>query len=406
MRMPAKAKAPACRQHTTYHGARAPGTSCAACAAIWTATQAARPACGNAACTKKPRDGKTWCSAACYRACQKQEYLCACGNRRNRQSDHCLACEKAKRVKASATWQPETREPLASFDQAWAQWQAAIGMMRDRYAGPPKPRKAGTWRKVVVVPDIHAPFHEEAYLAELVAREGDADLAVCIGDISDSYALSRFEKYESIGFKDEWASVTAVVQALSEAWPEVIVVLGNHDVRLERQLLQRCSTDMVDAIRYMTGGVLCPLTALTKQYQNVRVAAHPTPGGREIEWFTTVGDAWFGHPEKFSRVPGSALRAVEEWLSDNERALGLDRYRLIVMGHTHQLAAIPWRSGQLLVECGCLAQTQGYMLSPRVGGRPQKRGYVTFQQRIADGWTDLNSVRLVWLDVQTAPAVA
>ena len=56
--------------------------------------------------------------------------------------------------------------------------------------------------------------------------------------------------------------------------------------------------------------------------------------------FTTIGDAWLGHPEKFSKTPGSALRSVEDWLLDNEVTLGLDRYRLIVLGPTPHLACL------------------------------------------------------------------
>ncbi len=154
---------------------------------------------------------------------------------------------------------------------------------------------------------------------------------------------------------------------------------------------------MVDAVRFMTGGLLCPITALSKRYPNVEIARHETASGRTVDWFTTIGDAWLGHPEKYSRVPGSALRFLEEWVSDNEETLGVEGARLIVMGHTHTYAQLPWRASKLLVECGCLCAQQGYMLSPRIGGRPQRRGYLVFHQH--DGVTDLNSVRFRWLDV-------
>ena len=68
------------------------------------------------------------------------------------------------------------------------------------------------------------------------------------------------------------------------------------------------------------------------------------------------------------------------------------------MGHTHQLAVLPWRSSSLLVECGCLCKTQAYMTGARIGGRPQRRGYVWFDQY--DGVTDLNSVGFRWYDVE------
>jgi len=268
-------------------------------------------------------------------------------------------------------------------------------MTRDRYRQPVAVQKSR--EKILVIPDVHAPFHEPEMLAHLLEHEQDVDRVVCIGDLSDAYALSRFVKYAYMPFRDEWASVTLVLEQIASRFPRVDLLIGNHDARLEKALRTHLTTDMVEAVQFMTGGSLCPLTALAKRYPNVHVANHKTPGGHEIDWFVTVGDAWFGHPEKFSKVPGSALRAVEEWLADNEVTLGLDRYRLIVMGHTHQLAILPWRSGQLLVECGCLCKQQGYMTSPRIGGRPQRRGYVTFCQE--GGVTDLNTVRLHWFDV-------
>lgn len=287
------------------------------------------------------------------------------------------------------------REPLTSFEEAWAQWQKAIGMAKDRYVQPTK--KVGTRRKILVMPDLHAPFHEAEMFAAMLEREADADHVIGIGDIGDSYSLSRFEKYERMPYRDEWAAVNLVVQELATRFPTVELVLGNHDVRLERQLRQRVTEDMVDAISFMTGGVLCPITAMAKRYPNVSIANHETPSGRTVDWFTTCGDAWLGHPEKYSRVPGSALRATEEWIADNEHALGLDQFRLICIGHTHQAGIIPWRADKLLCEVGCLCKTQGYMLSARIGGRPQRRGYVTFIQN--DGATDLNSVKFTWLDV-------
>lgn len=301
---------------------------------------------------------------------------------------------------ARAQLQQETiREPITSFDEAWARWQQAIGMSRDRYKGVPKTGaakpKSGK-RKILVVPDLHAPFHEEQMFADMLQREGDADHVIGIGDLSDSYAMSTYTHYRRVSFSEEWASVTLCLQALSERFPSVELVIGNHDMRLEKRLRERLTEDMVEAVRYLTGGILCPITALSRRFKNVTVAKHLMPGGESVDWFTTVGDAWLGHPEKYSRIPGAALRAVDDWLSDHEQDLGLGRYRLIVMGHTHTYGQFPWRGRQLLVEAGCLCQVQGYMLKPKIGGRPQIRGYLTFEQ--TNGITDLNSVRFHWFD--------
>ena len=289
---------------------------------------------------------------------------------------------------------PQIKEPLASYEEAQKQWDRCIGRMKVRQTQVPAKPKGRD--RIVVVPDIHAPFHEPDFLAHICEVEGpQCTKAVCIGDISDAYAFSTFTKYENVSFSEEWASVTQVMDALSRAFHQVEIIIGNHDARLEKRLLERLTPDMVEAVKYMTGGVLCPLTALVKQYPNITIANHTVPNtNHTINWFTTVGDAWLGHPEKFSKIPGSALRAVEDWLLDQEVPLNLVRYRLIVLGHTHQLLQLPWRSGQMLLECGCLCCTQGYMSSPRLGGRPQKRGYIWFEQE--DGVTDLNSVGMHW----------
>ena len=290
----------------------------------------------------------------------------------------------------------EIREPLTSYEEAQTQWDRCIGRMKVRQAKSPKKPKGR--ERVVVVPDIHAPFHEPDHLAYICEVEGPkCAKAICIGDVSDAYAFSTFTKYEQVSFSEEWASVTQVVDALSRSFHQVEIIIGNHDARLEKRLLERLTPDMVDAIRYMTGGLLCPLTALAKQYPNVSIARHETPSGHFVDWFITDGDVWLGHPEKFSKVPGASLRAVEDWLLDNEVALGLDKYRLIVMGHTHQLSKLPWRGSQLLVECGCICQTQGYQTKPRIGGRPQKRGYIAYEK--INGTCDLNSVLMHWFDV-------
>jgi predicted phosphodiesterase len=307
-----------------------------------------------------------------------------------------------------ATFQSRVREarvrrvdaediPLGQhFEEAWRQWRKAIGMAKDRYQPPTTNYRHKARRKILVIPDLHAPFHEEQMFAAMLEREADADHVICIGDVGDSYALSRFEKYERMPYRDEWASVNLCIQEMASRFPSVEIVIGNHDARLERQLRQRLTEDMVDAIHLITGGMLCPITAMAKRYPNVTIAQHETPSGKHVDWFTTCGDAWFGHPEKYSRVAGAALRFTEEWLVDNESALGLDQFRLIVLGHTHAAAIIPYRANKLLVECGCLAKQQGYMLSPRIGGRPQRRGYVTLEQ--TNGRTDLNSVRFYWFD--------
>lgn len=320
-----------------------------------------------------------------------------CGKITSKNATQCMECWHARGSNKPAA-KPVYREPLTSYEEARKVWDREIGRKKEKLKAPPKKPK-GKRETILVLPDLHVPFHDTSLLADVIARfSGKVSRVIAIGDISDSYSFSTYLKYERVSFAEEWGQVTAVMATLSEAFPSIEIIVGNHDARLEKRLRTNLSPDMIDAVQYMTGGTLCPLTALTKQFDNVSIARHEVPNSKHtVDWFTTIGDAWLGHPEKFSKTPGSALRSVEDWLLDNEVTLGLDRYRLIVLGHTHQLACLPWRAS-MLVECGCLCQVHGYQTSPRIGGRPQKRGMIWFDQ--VDGVTDLNSVRMHWYDAE------
>jgi predicted phosphodiesterase len=297
----------------------------------------------------------------------------------------------------------QIRQPLSTFEEGWKQWQQTIGMMRDRYRGPAKPRKKGKRKRILVIPDLHIPHHEPAMVASMMERErGNVDLAICIGDLGDAYSHSRYAKYKSVPYSYEWSQITLMMQQFSETFPLTKIIIGNHDARLRRAIASHLTVDMVEAISTMAGGTLCPITALSRQYKNIEIAKHPVPNtDLTIDWLLVEGDALLAHPEKYSRVPGSALRFFQEWAADNSDAIGLDGIRLVVMGHTHTLALFPWRSNSLLLECGCLCQTQSYMTGAKVGGRPQRRAYCWFEQ--IDGVTDLNSVKWRWLDVEDGP---
>jgi hypothetical protein len=115
-----------------------------------------------------------------------------------------------------------------------------------------------------------------------------------------------------------------------------------------------------------------------------------------VGWLYQHGDVICTHAEKYSRVPGAALRGIDEWLTDFDGVLGLNPWRVLVQAHTHAMAWIPWKSDRLVVECGAMCSLHGYQLQAKIAGRPQRIGYLKLEQ--TKGVTDLNSVRLVWLD--------
>lgn len=281
------------------------------------------------------------------------------------------------------------------FEREWATFLSEIGCAKDRYAGPAKPKARVGRLRILVVPDLHAPFYDRKAVAAMLERERDIDICVLMGDIGDSYSLSRFIKYQDVPYEEELASVTLLLQTFSERFPIVRIIQGNHDgPRLEKQLLERLSKDMVTAIRFMTGGVLDPIEALCKRFPNIEYVTPKTNEGHPMKWLTQIGDAVFAHAEIYSRVPTNAVRRLDDWLTDYEQVANLEDFRVVVQAHTHQLSWNPWKADRLLVECGALCQTAGYMISPKLGGRPQRIGWVVLEQ--VDGKTDINSLRPVW----------
>ena len=284
-------------------------------------------------------------------------------------------------------------------DECWAVLDDWIGRTKVRTPrkGLRNSRQPGP-RQIVVAGDFHAPFQSNEAVGELIRREGNQGKTLIInGDLQDFYSISRFTKYERVSIEIELAAVDALLGQLSIAFQDVILVAGNHDTsRFEKQLRAMLSAEMVHVIEALTGGNLSVLRVIAKRYPNVKFAEMEVGGRFNLGWFYQMGDLITAHAEKFSRVPGSALRGIDEWFTDQHDILGLKPWRVLIQAHTHQLGWFPFKSDRLLVEGGCMCSTHGYQLQARIMGRPQRLGYVTLEQ--TKGVTDINSLRLIWLD--------
>lgn len=307
---------------------------------------------------------------------------------------------RVRRARAAGFTRAESAIPKGMpFEREWTTWLEHIGCAKDRYAGPAKP-KARTGRlRIVAAGDFHIPFHHPEALATLLTVEKDADICIVGGDFGDGHAASTFTKYEHVSYEEEHAGKTLVLQQLSETFPIVKYLKGsNHTDRWEKRLRENLTKDVLDAVLSMTGGILNPDLALVKRYPNIEIANWQTPTGQDVSWLTVVGDVAFAHAEKYSRVPGSAMRSIEEWLDDFTGTLGLPKLRAIVQFHTHAQIYAPYKSDMLLIEAGCMCKTHTYQLGSRIAGRPQRLGYVVME--LVDGKLDVNSVRLRWLDAE------
>lgn len=296
---------------------------------------------------------------------------------------------------------PSPRLPVTA-DECWETLDHFIGRKRIPKTKPPK-WKPGKTQRIVVAGDFHAPFTDNDAVATLIAEEGPrTDTLIVSGDLMDFYSISRFLKYERVTIEQEIAATDALLGQLSAAFPDVLIVSGNHDSqRFEKQLRTFLAPEMIHVIELLTGGNLSVIHMLAKRYPNVRFAPQKA-GSLSLGWMTQVGDLLVTHAEKYSRVPGAALRQIDEGLTDFADVYALKPWRVLIQAHTHQLGMFPFKADRLLVEGGAMCLTHGYQMTARMGGRPQRIGYVTLAQH--DGVTDINSVRMRWLNAERVAA--
>lgn len=91
---------------------------------------------------------------------------------------------------------------------------------------------------VGVIGDVHAPFNHPNYLQFCVDtfRAHGVGSVVCIGDIVDHHAISRFQKEpDSTGAYDELDAAIFEIAKFTKAFPSVRMCKGNHDAIPTRQ---------------------------------------------------------------------------------------------------------------------------------------------------------------------------
>lgn len=97
--------------------------------------------------------------------------------------------------------------------------------------------------KIIVLGDLHAPFHDKrAYaLAKAVIKAYKPDVLVSIGDFVDSYAVSDYPKHPSRKnrLKYEVEAAAKLVKELRPLAGSFFLTAGNHEYRLEKYLATR-----------------------------------------------------------------------------------------------------------------------------------------------------------------------
>lgn len=288
------------------------------------------------------------------------------------------------------------------FDDLLQDYREWIGMMIK--VVPAEKREPSNYLDGLIISDIHAPFHDEARFAKMIAdTKGKVDVCILAGDGPDFHNYSKYLKYgQHFSIRDEHKSFMAVLAILSETYPEVIVMPGNHDERTRKKYAQLLPADLYQALMDFHGPDTFDFAELmTKQFDNVLIPAVPKDGFAEYRFIFQINDIIIGHPALFSKIPNKSVGGFIDWLMKKAIPVGLIKpFSAAVMGHTH-MAGKTWNDfGVIGIENGCLCMTPDYDSGDKLSGalRPLTRGYTLFKTNKLTGQTSHNDVQFVELE--------
>jgi predicted phosphodiesterase len=257
-------------------------------------------------------------------------------------------------------------------------------------------------RKILSLSDIHFPMHNKEAIQTALDRDGDADILVLNGDLFEGYMWSSFEKNKVVAALAEYTMVFGFVEEMAKRFPKVVLVDGNHDVRVGRSLqasgVHPACVPLLRPnlmLRIVQGERLDLSGNLVEKVNFTNIVYQPSES-----WYVRVGKSCFIHPHAMGlgTAPGMYARKFGERLKLRYGA----EVDSIFSGHTHQIykGVI---NGTLYVEQGCLAGYQSYAWSPssKYTGNSQTGYAVVYQDK--DGNTDFNLSGPVYLG-ETFPA--
>lgn len=251
--------------------------------------------------------------------------------------------------------------------------------------------------KILSMSDIHFPFAREDLLNYILENHSDADICVLNGDLFEGYAFSTFAKSKRVSGLLEYRCVFDFVKLCSETFSQVVLVDGNHDIRVSRYLsdnkLEREVTQILRPnlmARIANGEELDPYGTLIKKWDFDNVTYQTSES-----WYVKIGKTIFAHPHgKGSAEPGFSVKKTMNFFANRYRS---DEVDSIVIGHTHKIYKGVVNS-KLLIEQGCLADAMDYAFSPKMdfGAENGMNGFAIIYQD-EYGNTDFNKSGPIFL---------
>lgn len=264
-------------------------------------------------------------------------------------------------------------------------------------------------KKIVLINDLHVPYHNEEALAEVIKTEAhDTDLLLIGGDFLDLFSVSRYDKFNvHHSLQYEFTQGKAVINTLASYFKKIKIISGNHDDRWKKHLLQKRNInpfelEAMNTLARMTNNdpnfdISDPLYCLTRDLPNVELVAPKRKDFASFGFFMQEGDLIVSHAEVFSRTPNQAAASAAQWFQSYALPAGIcNPFKLFCQCHTHQ-AGLTWGNfGIWNMECGTLSKTPDYAGNPKLMGaqRASMVGYTVIYQDMF-GNSDMRETRFI-----------
>jgi predicted phosphodiesterase len=232
--------------------------------------------------------------------------------------------------------------------------------------------------KILSLSDIHFPFQNQELIDEVIELHKDADILVLNGDLLDGYAASSFAKDKNIPMHLEYTMALEFVRKVAGIFPQVYIVRGNHEHRLEKYFANKIDPTMQmfackDTLYYLAKGYILDEDGAhigTVELPNVVYNPQGNP------WILQLNKTVFLHPSTYLSAPlGTVVKACDYL----QNFLEWDSYDCVVMGHTHKLGKLVYK-GKLVMEQGCLVKLMDYQRSAKFTKEAVTLGYAVIYQ--------------------------
>ena len=304
-------------------------------------------------------------------------------------------------------WSPDSCKNFRDNDPYVKRWEM-LKQIQDNYRAMGVERSGGIIadadiaRKILSLSDIHFPFAREDLLEQILTEHSDSDVVVINGDLLEGYVWSSWAKHKRIAALDEYRLAFEFVRMLSDMFPTVVIVAGNHDIRTSRAVKQsgfdKEASQILrpDLLARIANGELLDESGLLIEKLDFSNVVYQM---RE-PWFVKVGKTLFIHPHgRGGSDPGHTVRRHGNKLM---RRYKDDEVDSVVCGHTHKIYK-GVVNGKLYIEQGYLAGVLAYLHSPKSDHQfNYQNGYAVIYQD-AEGNTDFNRSGPIYLGESLPP---